>query len=259
MLYFSTAKEITIGTDYLVIMIIVMTIIISFSLLAYRAFIQKIIKEKNVRHEQEIIHQKNILKEQIRVQESERERIAIWLHDDVGNRLNILAVWLHNPDTWNNERSRNIINRQIPELIDATRNISHSLYPVNLEKFGLILTLEEMASHLGSSLHMRLITGHEYRKREIAFEVQLYRIIQEFTGNVIKHSKATEMDIHLRDSARLLSVILSDNGTGFDVNSRKNGMGLQNIALRIKTLNALHKWKSSENKGCRLIIIIPKS
>ncbi|MGS2738668.1 sensor histidine kinase [Sinomicrobium sp. M5D2P17] len=258
MLYFFAVKEITISSAYLVIMVIVLAIIISFSLLVYRTFLQKIIKEKSIQHELEIEYQKNILNEQIRVQESERERIAIQLHDDVGNRLNILSVWLRDPDMWNSERSREIINSQLPELIDATRNISHSLYPVNLEKFGLIITLEEMISHVGESLRILLITIHEYQKKETAFEVQLYRIIQEFTGNVIKHSKASEMSIYLRDSVGSLAVILSDNGIGFDLNSRKSGMGLQNIALRIRTLHASHKWKSTDNQGCRLILIIPK-
>ncbi|MBC9796633.1 sensor histidine kinase [Sinomicrobium weinanense] len=215
-------------------------------------------KERNLQYQQEIKHQKDILKQQVEVQESERERIAVLLHDDVGNRLNILSVWLNNPDTWDSERTKKIISSQIPELIDTTRNISHSLYPVNLERFGLILTIEELIANIELSLSVRLILRHEYTQKDIVFELQLYRIIQEFTSNVIKHSKTTEMLIHLRDSADLLCVILSDNGIGFKIDSSERGMGLRNIALRIKALNASYKWKSRKNNGCRLIIVIPK-
>ncbi|MGS2763404.1 sensor histidine kinase [Sinomicrobium sp. M5D2P9] len=258
MLYLLAAKEISVNTSYLVIMIIVLIMIIAFSLLMYRAFIQKIINEKNLQHEQEIKHQKNILRQQVKAQESERERIAILLHDDVSNRLNVLSVWLNNPDTWNSERSKGIIGHQIHQLIDITRNISHSLYPVNLERFGLVLTIEELIANIKFSLPVQFVLKHEYTKKDVAFELQLCRIIQEFTSNVIKHSKATQMLIHLRDSANQLCVVLSDNGTGFKVDSPGKGMGLRNIALRIKALNAFYKWKSRENNGCRLIIVIPK-
>ena len=71
-------------------MIVVLSIIIIFAFVAYRAFIQKIITEKNLQHQQELASQKKLLTQNIKVQESERERIAILLHDDVGSKLNIL-------------------------------------------------------------------------------------------------------------------------------------------------------------------------
>lgn len=227
-----------------------------FVLYAYRIFIQKIITEKERQHDLELQHQKNILAQNIEVQESERERIATLLHDDVGNKLNVLSVWLNNPDTWNNERSKEVITRQIPDLIEATRSISHTLYPVNLERFGLLLTIEELIENVDSSLEIELFTTGEYMLRDITFEVQLYRIIQEFLSNVIKHSEADKMFIRLRESKNALSLILEDNGKGFDVESLSKGMGLRNIELRIKSLSGICKWKSEINQGCRLIILI---
>ena len=243
----------------MVVIIIILGIIITFALSAYQIFIKRILKEKKKQHEIEIQHQKNLLSQNIKIQESERERIAILLHDDVGNKLNVLSVWLNNPDTWNNERSKEIITRQIPDLIECTRNISHSLYPVNLERFGLVLSIEEMIANVESSLEMELYISDEYQPRNISIEVQLYRIIQEFLSNVIKHSQANQMTIQLRDSASGLSLILADNGKGFDLEELKKGMGLRNIELRIKSLDGIFKWKSKINFGCRLIILIQKN
>jgi len=247
-----------VNIQYIVIMIIVLSIIIITSFAVYRAFIQKILREKSRQHQLELEHQKEISTQYISVQESERKRIAKVLHDDVGNKLNILSLWINNEDTWNNERSKEIIAQQIPVLIEATRTISHSLYPVNLEKFGLILTIEALIANVNESLHIQLLLNHTYKKRPLYFEVQIYRIIQEFLSNVIKHAKATEMLIHIRNTDISLTIILSDNGVGFDSNLLKKGMGLKNIESRIQSITAFSKWKSKKDEGTRLIIALPK-
>lgn len=234
-----------------------LSIIILFAFIAYSAFVQKILREKSQQYQLELAHQKEVTLQYTSVQESERKRIAELLHDDIGNKLNILSLWINNEDSLNNKRSREVIKQQIPVLIEATRTISHSLYPVNLEKFGLILTLEALISNVNESLPIQLIVNHDYQKRPISFEVQIYRIIQEFLSNVIKHAKASNMLIHIRDTETSLAVILSDNGVGFDNSILKKGMGLKNIDSRIKSINAFSKWKSKKGNGSRLIIILP--
>jgi len=234
-----------------------LSIIILFAFIAYSAFVQKILREKSQQYQLELAHQKEVTLQYTSVQESERKRIAELLHDDIGNKLNILSLWINNEDSLNNKRSREVIKQQIPALIEATRTISHSLYPVNSEKFGLILTLEALISNVNESLLIQLIVNHDYQKRPISFEVQIYRIIQEFLSNVIKHAKASNMLIHIRDTETSLAVILSDNGVGFDNSILKKGMGLKNIDSRIKSINAFSKWKSKKGNGSRLIIILP--
>ncbi len=244
---------------FIVVFIIVLAIVISFTLIAYRVFTQSIIKEKNRQHQLEIQHQINMLEQSVKIQESERERIAILLHDDVGNKLNVLSVWLNNPLTWDSKRSKDIVIKQIPELIETTRNISHSLYPVNLEHLGLVLTIEEIISNVDTTLNIQFVLNNTYIPGSISMEVLLYRIIQEFLSNVIKHSKADRMLILLRDTSNTLNVVLSDNGNGFDAKTITKGMGIQNIELRLSSMKAAFKWKSEINKGCILIMSIPKS
>jgi signal transduction histidine kinase len=239
-------------------MIIVLSIIIITSFAVYRAFIQKILKEKSRQHQLELDHQKEISLQYTSVQESERKHIAEALHDDIGNKLNILSLWINNDETWNSPRSKEIITQQIPKLIEATRTISHSLYPVNLEKFGLILTIEALIANVHESLAVQLIVNDTYQKRPLSFEVQVYRIIQEFLSNVIKHAKATKMGIQIRETDSLLAIILSDNGAGFNTDLLQKGMGLNNIDSRIQSINAHSKWKSKKDKGSRLILKIPK-
>jgi signal transduction histidine kinase len=237
-------------------MIIILSIIIIFAFVSYRTFIQKILKEKSLQYQLELDHQKEVALQFNIVQENERKRIAEALHDEVGNKLNILSLWVNNEDTWNNINSKKIITQQVPELIEATRTISHSLYPVNLEKFGFMDTLEALITNVNDSLTIQLTLKYDYQPRAISFELQLYRIIQEFLSNVIKHAKGSIMTIYIRDTKDSLALILSDNGIGFDTNELQKGMGLQNIDSRIKSINGICKWKSVQNKGTRLLIKI---
>lgn len=234
-----------------------MIIIITFILVAYRSFISRILKEKDIQFQAELDHQLELTVENIKGQEDERKRIAIAVHDDIGNRLNILALWLNNLDPENQEKSKKIIQSQITELIDSTRSISHALYPVNLEKLGLILYLQELVTNLSYRISLQLDIDPRYRQREVFTEVQIYRIIQEFTSNVIKHSTANEVTVYIREYHRHLAVILSDNGQGFDEKIAAKGMGLKNIEARAISVQAFFKWKNKAGKGSRLIINIP--
>lgn len=225
--------------------------------MAYRTFITRILEEKNAQYEAEVHHQKSLVLENIRAQEEERKRIAVMIHDDVGNRLNILSLWLNNLDTKGDELIRKNIAAQMSSLIDAARTISHSLYPVNLESVGLVLYIEELMANLSNRINISLNVSPKYKKKNIFIEVQLYRIIQEFTTNVLKHSEATRVWIYIKDNPDNLSVVISDNGQSFEYEAVKKGMGIKNIESRIKSMNAAHKWKNILNKGSRLIIKIP--
>lgn len=179
------------------------------------------------------------------------------IHDDIGNRLNIVSLWLNNLDTKGDELIKKNISSQMSALIDSARSISHSLYPVNLESVGLILYIEELIANLSNRINISLSVNSKCPKKSIFVEVQLYRIIQEFTTNVLKHSEATRIWIYIKDYPDDMAVIISDNGQSFDYEQVKKGMGIKNIESRIKSMNASHKWKNVMNKGSRLIIKIP--
>ncbi|MDV7697398.1 histidine kinase [Chryseobacterium soli] len=258
-LYLFKIKEITLNIGFFITLIIVLIIIVVFVLLAYKFFIDRIIKEKNAQYEADVLHQKKLVLENIKAQEEERKRIAVMIHDDIGNRLNILSLWLNNLDTQGDDLIKKNIHTQMSSLIDAARSISHSLYPVNLESVGFVLYVEELITNLAHKINISLHVVPGYEKKDIFVEVQLYRIIQEFTTNVIKHSTATDLWIYIRDYPQDMAVVISDNGQGFDYDLVKKGMGIKNIESRIKSMNASHKWKSTLHKGSRLIIKIPKN
>ena len=202
--------------------------------------------------------QKEIASQFSLVQENERKQIAKLLHDEIGNKLNIMFLWVTNEEAWSDERSRSIIAELMPKLIETTRNLSHSLYPSSLENFGLILSLEDLIAHVDGQLNVLINITGLYIPRDIAFEVQIYRIIQEFLTNVIKHAQASHMWIQLRDTDFYFSLVLSDNGIGFDSRGIEKGMGINNMESRLNSIQARWKWKTKADGGTRLLVLIPK-
>lgn len=257
LIYLFKIKEVTLNINLLILIIVTLAIIVFFILVAYKTFVNRIIKEKEAQSLAEIQHQKKLILESTKVQEEERKRIAISVHDDIGNRLNILSLWLNNLDI-EDESTSNVIAGQISELIDSTRNISHSLYPVNLEKLGLILYIEELITNLSARINISLFVSSKYIQKDLFTEVQIYRIIQEFTTNVIKHSSADKIDIGIKDFNDFTGIVIFDNGQGFDYEKVKKGMGIKNIESRLQSMDAQFKWKSITNKGSRLIFKIQK-
>lgn len=223
-------------------------------LLFYMKYRKNIMQQQYQLEIERMEYRQKLLHSVVEAQEEERKRIAVALHDDMGNRLNILSLLLNSAPPGKDLPD---VTGYMSELIGTVRNISHSLYPVNLEKLGLILYIEELVSLLSHKVMVTLHLSNDYQRKNIATEVQLYRIIQEFTTNVVKHSDADEIGIWIRDNRKDMYMILSDNGHSFDYATTRRGMGLKNIEARIKSMNALYKWKNVIGKGSRLIIKIP--
>jgi signal transduction histidine kinase len=88
-------------------------------------------------------------------------------------------------------------------------------------------------------------------------QLNLYRIAQEQLRNIIRHSKATTIEIKLYVENDFLKMEISDNGIGFDESKMKKGIGLANIKRRIELFNGEMQIISAINKGYNLIAIIP--
>lgn len=224
-------------------------------LLFYMKYRKNIMQQQYQLRIAEMEYQQKLLHSVVEAQEEERKRIAVALHDDMGNRLNILSLLLNNSAAPGGDTPD--VSDYVSEMIGTVRNISHSLYPVNLENLGLILYIEELVSLLSNKIIISLHLANNYQPKNVFKEVQLYRIIQEFTTNVVKHSDAGEISIWIKDNPEDMYMILSDNGHSFDYATTPKGMGLKNIEARINSMNARYKWKNVSGQGSRLIIKIP--
>ncbi|MBC7865681.1 MAG: tetratricopeptide repeat protein [Bacteroidia bacterium] len=203
----------------------------------------------------------------IEAEEKERRRIARDLHDGVGQMLSAAKLNLSNLEGYLKNGPQNqwdMIKNSI-ELVDDSvrevRQVSHNLMPNALIQFGLVRAVRDFISKISSSETLKIdleIIGLNERL-EPTTETVLYRVLQELVNNVIKHSEANHLSIQVIRHDKELTVMLEDNGKGFDtiLVTEAKGIGLANIISRINFLNGNVNFDSSPGRGTTVTIEIP--
>jgi signal transduction histidine kinase len=190
----------------------------------------------------------------INIQEDERKRIAQDLHDDVGNSLAALKnLLIHNKGQFN-------IEKEIDNIIEDVRDISHNLTPVNFEEYALNEIVKQTVNKFQNhpSIQFDYDDAGEVIKLKSVTELVIYRIINELITNIIKHSHATQVLIQLIYQEESLVLMVEDNGVGIKnkETAQKGGLGLSNIKHRVEFINAKITIES-DPKGTLIIIEIP--
>jgi signal transduction histidine kinase len=88
-------------------------------------------------------------------------------------------------------------------------------------------------------------------------QLNVYRIIQEHLNNILKHSKATNVFIGIKNQNNQVEINIKDNGQGFDVTIRRKGIGFKNIQSRAELLNGKMNVASKPGSGCLLTVNFP--
>jgi signal transduction histidine kinase len=106
--------------------------------------------------------------------------------------------------------------------------------------------LDELTTRYEISLYHLKNANSEIGKDR---KLQVFRVFQELINNIIKHSKANEITVYLRQSNHFLQLLVQDNGIGFDPEKAKSGLGMKNLELRIRSMNGKYKFKSPSLGG----------
>lgn len=219
--------------------------IIVFVIMHQRKVIKYHIQMKRLETEKQQIY----LNASIRFQEEERQRIAADLHDDAGPLLATARLYL-NENLVNQEKAQQLqsifsAKQIIDDAILLIRNISHSLMPPTLKNFGLESATTDLFQKISGSGSLNASARfHDYRERmKVEQELLVFRIIQELINNIIKHSNAGFIHLTQNANANYIYIRLHHDGKGivqaeFDkLNQLSQGLGLKNIASRMKVLN----------------------
>lgn len=194
--------------------------------------------------------------------ESEKERIGLELHDSIGQNLYLIKMKLNNCQDSNNlGTSLADANSTLESTITELREILFSLKPKVLDDLGIFDAVKVLSENLSKNFS---VAGHvEYVgtpvRLEKKAELYLFRIIQESLSNILRHSKASEYYIEFVFSKKLLKLLITDNGVGFDPESvaQYKSYGLLNMSERIKILNGKMKITSSDEDGTALLFELP--
>lgn len=208
-------------------------------------------------------HLQQKLNLEIQSREVERLRIAADLHDDIGPLLASVNMHVNSLNITSDAEQEKVkrINQNIYLCIEQVRNISNSLMPSVLQRYGLLKALEEFLKKIESETELKIQFFYTEPFPEISQErsVHIYRIMQEIVTNTLKHAKASTLDIRFILKSNKIMITTEDNGQGFDLQrDAGHGIGLNNIKNRVYLLHGEVKWSTAKNHGLLIHIVIPK-
>ncbi|MGL2994527.1 tetratricopeptide repeat-containing sensor histidine kinase [Flavobacterium sp. TSSA_36] len=245
----------------IVVLVIVISILVF--LIFYSFSKNEKLKQYNRLKEIQSKVQQNIINATIDGQESERKKIAAFLHDNISALLSSAGMHLNVFSTVHKDQSAEIIKTKVilEETHHKIRDLSHELMPSLLVRFGLIFALDDLCEkNSNSTLTFKFKSSLDTSLRfEETLETKLYFIISELLNNIIKHSNATNSEVTIDKSDNRLIVSVIDNGKGFD-DLKKNsidGYGLNRIKARINNMKGEFVIISKKNQGTTIKLHVP--
>ena len=178
----------------------------------------------------------DITRKLLDAQEQERARIGRELHDDINQRLALLAVELEQlgdePSVFSQGRAQEL-RRQIVEISNDVQALSHELHSSKLQYLGVVAGMRSWCKEYGERQKMEIDFSNDVNS-PLPFEIglSLFRILQEALHNAAKYSGVKRAKVQLREEGGDLHLLVSDSGKGFDVESALSGQGLGLTSMR---------------------------
>ncbi len=203
----------------------------------------------------------------LRAQEEERKRISRELHDETGQALMVIRLYLGMLEGSVGTRSARAKIRETLEVVDRTiegiRRIIGRLSPLVLQELGLIAAVRKEAKDLAKSsgVKARVTVSTEFGRLPPALETAIYRVVQEALHNVAKHANATSVNIEMKreNDGNQVRLVIQDDGGGIAVkpNPGRQTFGLAGMRERVSTIGGKIRVTSSRGNGTRIEVIAP--
>ena len=198
-------------------------------------------------------------------QESERRRIALELHDSLGQSLAVIRnralMSLDKP----NEHERMVdqmreISEASAEALQEARQIAYNLHPGQIEHLGLPAALTTLVESVQGGTSIQFETKIEQLHGAVSRDeaINIYRIAQESLSNLIKHSHADHAIVALYETNGRVCFSVEDNGRGIPAGKTDGGLGLKGIRERAQIINADLQIESIPGKGIRVTVSLPR-
>jgi signal transduction histidine kinase len=228
-------------------------------------FHKNLYRQKLEQEELKASHQKELLKSSIQVQEEERKRIALDLHDELGAALSIARMHLVQLEQLHKDKAQDLLLalknvRNLTETsLASMRRISHELMPPQLEAFGLVKTWQAMAEQIGGTKEfaVKIIASENLPSLPWGISLGLYRISMELIHNTIKHAQANRAELELRWDGFSIVFQYTDNGRGLPDDIVASGLGLKSMEARVNSLNGTFTLSNKKNEGFSAVVKIP--
>jgi PAS domain S-box-containing protein len=202
----------------------------------------------------------------VEAHEQERARIARELHDDITQRLAMLAIEIDHmqelrPEIPSEMRDRaHELSKRAKEISSDIQSLSRELHSSALEYLGLEAGMRSWCKEFGER-HKLEITFHSHDLQQPPREISLclFRILQEALQNAAKHSGAKRIGVQLAGNSGGIHLVVSDAGAGFDVKApgRSRGLGLTSMQERVRLVNGEISIESKPLAGTTIHVSVP--
>lgn len=209
----------------------------------------------------------------VTIQEDERRRIALDLHDGLGQSLSLIKLSIENAArllaagaTDEASESMQQLIPRVKEALSEVRRVSTELRPSILDDLGILPTLswffrefEAACSDIAIEKAFN-VAEHEV---PVPLQITLYRILQEATNNIVKHAGASRVRVRLDRVDEVLNLLIEDNGCGFDpdsilcVEGQGRGLGLFSMKKRAMISGGSYYLESTLGQGTRIMVSWP--
>jgi len=208
---------------------------------------------------------RDALRRVVNAQELERRRLARELHDETGQALTSILLGLRGLEGVKDEATLKTAVGEVRDLVRSTlqdvRRLAVELRPKALDDFGLVPALERLTDNFAEQTGMAVeftpnLPGGDRFPPEV--ETALYRLVQESLTNIIKHAQAKEVSIVLQRKAESVSVIVEDDGVGFEPGRETgDGIGLLGMRERVGLFGGRVVIESRPGAGTTIVAEVP--
>jgi signal transduction histidine kinase len=197
-------------------------------------------------------------------QELERRRLARELHDETGQALTSILLGLRAVEEAGSPDEMSTAASHLRELVVGTlqdvRRLAVQLRPKALDDFGLVAAVEHLVQTFSEATAIRVDLEAQLGEGRLPAEVEttLYRIVQEALTNIVKHAEATRVSILLVRRGGSATVVIEDDGQGFDpADLREEGMGIMGMRERVELHEGRLTVESTPGSGAALVAEVP--
>jgi PAS domain S-box-containing protein len=203
----------------------------------------------------------------IQAQEAERARIARELHDDIGQRLALLAVTLeqltHARSHASDEGRRHLssLQTQTAEISESVQSLAHELHSARLQHLGVVVAMNGFCAELSAQKKIEVEFDHADVPPDVPAETALclFRVLQEALHNAVRHSGVRQFEAQLRGTPDVLQLTVNDKGFGFDPETASDGrgLGLTSMKERLKLVGGELLIESRPRRGTTIVARVP--
>jgi signal transduction histidine kinase len=211
-------------------------------------------------------HRIGVMQGAIDAEERERHKIADQLHDEVGGLLSLatlnLSAALEKGTGGGASEEKLQKTQDVLFLVSTTvRELSHRLTPLAIEKYGFVQAIQDLADAINMSgklsVQLVIVGFGDTDRYGTAFLNELYRMLQELLHNVLKHAQAAHVLVEVVEHDQDISMVVDDDGIGFDNDRVVKGKGLETVRSKIAYFKGKVGIERKREGGTLIVIQLP--